>query len=302
MTKKDYSANALIPHGHHQDWALVEQIVDEMERITEQFPDTETEIICKGSGDLYGRYGSFIDAMVGLGEEQRDVRVVDITRLREEYDNSDIYLSVTLHKSPKETSWVYASGPIKQTCEDLVRRLQKFILEAINHPQAKRPLSGPTSARHDVIPSLELLSSTFTRFPSFLQSLRKTNAPSISAARVNSESDLQVLVGACLRLLFDDVRPEDYVSEYAGGRSRVDFFLPKAGIAVETKMMRDSLSDRKVGDELLIDWGRYASRTDCRGIFALIYDPEMRLRNPAGLEADLTRDHGKPPTKVIVVR
>ncbi|MEU5368216.1 hypothetical protein ABZ362_04340 [Streptomyces sp. NPDC005951] len=152
-------------------------------------------------------------------------------------------------------------------------------------------------------PSLALteIGDMFTRFPRFLQALIRSKKPNVPAPKIEKEEDLQVLVGACLRLMYDDVRPEDYVPEQAGGRSRVDFLLPTAGIVVETKLTRESLTDRRVGEELAIDWNRYARHPDCRGIFALVYDPGRHLMNPAGLESDLTQSQGNPATRVLVI-
>lgn len=154
----------------------------------------------------------------------------------------------------------------------------------------------------EAAPTLAELAGVFARFPSFLQVLQSSTKSNIPAPKIQKEEDLQVLVEACLRLLYDDVRPEDYVPEYAGGRSRVDFLLPSVGIVVETKMTRRTLTDRKVGEELLIDWGRYAHHPDCRGIFALVYDPDRLLTNPVGLQADLTQDQSNPATRILVVR
>ncbi|MFJ9140084.1 TIGR02391 family protein [Streptomyces griseus] len=142
MARRDFSANALVPHGHHQNWALIEEVIKEAERVTDQWPYAETEITVKGKRDLYGRYNSLIDAKIGLGDDHRDVTQVDITRLERDGDDSDMYLSVTFAKSERETSWVYASGPVKRTCEELVRSLQAFVLQAINHPEMARMNSG----------------------------------------------------------------------------------------------------------------------------------------------------------------
>ena len=154
----------------------------------------------------------------------------------------------------------------------------------------------------EAAPVLAELADQFARFPAFLQALQRSRKQNVPPPHIEKEDDLQVLVEACLRMMYDDVRPEDYVPEYGGGRSRVDFLLPSVGIVIETKMTRESLTDRKVGEELLIDWGRYAKHPDCRGIFALVYDPERRLNNPAGLQSDLTKEEGNPATRVLVIR
>lgn len=135
MARRDFTATALIPHGHHQNWDLIDQVIKEVERVTSQWPEAETELTFKGKGDLYVRSESLIDARIELAEDFRDVVEVDIARRSEDYEESDAYLSVTLCKRKSDTSWVFCSGPVKRTCEDLVRRVQAFILEAINHPE-----------------------------------------------------------------------------------------------------------------------------------------------------------------------
>jgi hypothetical protein len=56
-----------------------------------------------------------------------------------------------------------------------------------------------------------------------------------------------------------------------------------------------------VGEERLIDWGRYQKHPDCRGIFALVYDPERDVHNLAGLELDLPQGASDISTRVVVV-
>jgi hypothetical protein len=110
---------------------------------------------------------------------------------------------------------------------------------------------------------------------------------------VTNEQQFQDVVEALLLALFDDVRREDPAPTRAGSSSRVDFRLPEIGVVIELKMARQQLTDRKVGEELLVDAGRYPKHPDCRAILAVIFDPERRLRNPRGLESDLsnpTRD------------
>jgi hypothetical protein len=153
----------------------------------------------------------------------------------------------------------------------------------------------------DVSSVLDELSTLFQRLPDFLSTLRAAANPAVAAPTIRNERDLQVLVHAILRLLYADVRPEDPVPVRAGASSRVDFLIRDSGVVVETKMTRKTLTDKKVGEELLIDWNRYQRHPDCRAIFALVYDPERHLRNPAGLEHDLSQDTADIATRVIVV-
>jgi hypothetical protein len=149
---------------------------------------------------------------------------------------------------------------------------------------------------------LNELSACFRRLPDYLLVLGSEANANVTAPRIESERDLQVVVHALLRLLYRDVRPEDSVSKQAGAASRVDFLIKDAGVIVETKMTRESLTDKRIGEELLIDWGRYERHPDCRGIFGLVYDPENILRNSAGLEDDLSTDKADIPKRVIIIR
>jgi hypothetical protein len=117
---------------------------------------------------------------------------------------------------------------------------------------------------------------------------------------INDEYDVQYVFDALLTSRFADVRPEEWTPSYAGGASRVDFFLKNESMFVETKMTRDGLTDRKLGDELIIDIAHYTQTTDCKALLCFVYDPEHRLKNPRGLENDLTKQHDGLPVWVVI--
>ncbi|WP_147263023.1 hypothetical protein [Geodermatophilus sp. TF02-6] len=149
---------------------------------------------------------------------------------------------------------------------------------------------------------LDELTAVLRRLPEYLDVLRRSNNPRVPAPSIEHEADLQVLLHALLRLHYDDVRPEDPVSQHAGGGSRVDFLLRETGVVIETKMTRPTLTDRKLGEELSVDWNRYPRHPDCRAILAFVYDPGRHLANPSALEHDLSQDERSPATRVVVVR
>jgi len=132
------------------------------------------------------------------------------------------------------------------------------------------------------------LAAVLRRLPELLRVLNRRRPEWALGDEIKDERDLQVVVEALLRMLFDDVRPEDYVPSRGGANSRVDFVLPEVGVVVETKMTRASMSARNLGEELLIDAGRYPRHPDCSAIVAYVYDPDRRLDNPRGIERDLT--------------
>ena len=111
--------------------------------------------------------------------------------------------------------------------------------------------------------------------------------------RITDEYDVQDLLHALLLLEFEDVRPEEHTPSYAGRSARVDFLLKAEQIVVEVKCAREGLSSKEIGDQLLIDIGRYRAHRDCKILFCFVYDPAGRLDNPRGLENDLSSDrHG----------
>lgn len=118
---------------------------------------------------------------------------------------------------------------------------------------------------------------------------------------VKDEYDVQDLLHVFLRGLFDDVRPEEYTPSYAGGSSRVDFLLKSEKMAIEVKMASASLRDKQIGEQLLIDIGRYKAHQDCKSLVCFVYDPNGNLKNPPGLEADLTKVHDGLDVRVIIV-
>jgi hypothetical protein len=106
---------------------------------------------------------------------------------------------------------------------------------------------------------------------------------------INDEYDVQDLFHALLTLYFDDIRNEEWTPSYAGGASRVDFLLKQEQTVIELKKTREKLTDKEVGEQLIIDITRYKSHPDCKTLICFVYDPERRIKNPRGLENDLSK-------------
>ena len=144
-----------------------------------------------------------------------------------------------------------------------------------------------------------ILENIFNRFPIFIRQLRKrhNNRQSIE---VNDEYDIQDLLEAVLRLHLDDVRAEEWCPSYAGGSKRMDFFLNDEKIAIETKMTREGLSDKQIGEQLTIDITNYKQHPNCETLYCFVYDPDGRIRNPNGLIKDLQNIDKEINIKVII--
>jgi len=106
---------------------------------------------------------------------------------------------------------------------------------------------------------------------------------------IDDEYDVQDLLHSLLRIFFNDVRPEEWTSSYAGGSSRIDFLLKEEKIVIEVKKTRKNLTDKEIGEQLIIDIAKYEQHPDCRTLICFIYDPEGRIGNPGGLSNDLNQ-------------
>ncbi|MCX5389796.1 hypothetical protein [Streptomyces sp. NBC_00094] len=115
-----------------------------------------------------------------------------------------------------------------------------------------------------------------------------------------TEYDDQYLYRALLVQFFDDVRDEEYVPSYAGGNSRMDFLIPRFKLGIELKHTRSGLKDKDVGDQLVIDVGRYSTHQSVNHLLCLVFDYDGHLRNPRALEEDLRRDVSTPDMAVTV--
>jgi hypothetical protein len=118
--------------------------------------------------------------------------------------------------------------------------------------------------------------------------------------RIQDEYDLQDFLHAFLKGLFADVRAEEATPSYAGGASRMDFLLKREKVVIETKMTSATLRDRQVGEQLLVDIGRYAAHPACERLICFVYDPAGNLKNGHGLEQDLSRSYNDLDVTVVV--
>jgi len=148
---------------------------------------------------------------------------------------------------------------------------------------------------------MDLVEQITRRLPDLLEPLSHRH-DGRQAFAIEDEYDLQDLLHGLLRVFFDDVRPEDYVPEHAGGKSRVDFVLKSEKLVVETKMTRPQRGAGEVGKELIVDIERYRAHPDCSALVAVVYDPDRRIKNRRTLEADLSRTREGVAVRVVVVQ
>lgn len=142
----------------------------------------------------------------------------------------------------------------------------------------------------DTIPvsSDGILMNIFNNFHSFCKQLQRRHN-NRSTIEVADEYDVQDLFHCILKLHFEDVREEEYTPSYGGSSTRMDFFLKNESTVIEIKKTRNRLSDKEIGEQLILDVSYYRGHPGCRSLKCFVYDPENRVQNPRGLEADLKK-------------
>lgn len=143
----------------------------------------------------------------------------------------------------------------------------------------------PLPPKNDILPIISDMCNNFNKFDINI----KRRYGNRSTIEINDEHDMQNAMLSILKLFIDDIRPEDYVPSYAGGNSRVDFLLPDFNMVIEAKMTNKNLSDKQIGEQLLIDIERYKQHPQCDHLVCFVYDKESHISNPYGLINDLEK-------------
>ena len=136
--------------------------------------------------------------------------------------------------------------------------------------------------------SLNNLLNLLNRFHKIAQAIRDRHNHR-DTILIHDEYDVQDLLNGLLQIYFDDVRKEDYSPSSAGANTRLDFVLRKEKIILEIKITSESLTLKKLGEELYVDIGRYKAYPDCDNLVIFIYDKGDHIRNKVGFISDLEK-------------
>jgi len=148
------------------------------------------------------------------------------------------------------------------------------------------PATAPQSLLAESDP-LDLVKGLCTRFHAVARQLRLRGEYRTTLS-VEDEFDVQDLLHAILRIQFDDIGTDEWTPSYAAGSPRTTFLLNDGRLAVLVKKTRPGLNAKDLKDQLKIDADRYRTHDRCATLLCFMYDPEGRIGNPRGLEADLT--------------
>lgn len=174
-------------------------------------------------------------------------------------------------------------------------RILQELLEYMENNDIKNQIQ-PLNNINDEEP-LKNVIKLISKFHSVAKQLRYRHN-SRATLDITDEYDVQDLMNSLLYIFFDDVRDEEWTPSYAGKCSRQDFLLKNENIVIEIKKTRKNLTEKELCDQLLIDIARYKSHPNCKTLVCFVYDPEERIKNPIGIESDLTTEHDG--LKVIV--
>lgn len=217
--------------------------------------------------------------------------------LRLLFSNDELANEFNSIQQPKITSRMRLSEKKVRLMEYAKRKHYRLlsILSRIDlYPESQPDVQ--MDARKNAVNVVERLATRFNLFASRLATRQRQREP----FKISDEYDLQDVFHALLKLFFDDVRPEQYTPSYAGKSSKIDFILKPQQIVVELKMTNAKLGEKEVADQLIIDIDRYRSHPDCRTIIFFVYDPQHLIKNPIGLENDLSRLEDNVDVKVII--
>lgn len=193
----------------------------------------------------------------------------------------------------------------KQHQKRIDRKVQWFkeLERRIDHHFHEAGESPPVRSFSEKLSALEKVDLLCSRFHAVVDQLGQPKRGNKRGQRssVTNEYDIQDVFHALLWVFFKDVRREDAVPQRAGASSRTDFVLKQEQIIIELKKTRQNLKDKEVGDQLLIDIGRYKARKDCKLLYCFVYDPEGYIRNPTALEEELSSNDGELAVKVVVL-
>ena len=238
------------------------------------------------------------------------MRLEDLIKEGESLSNNVNYTTLGGYISDSKgyAEWTAKSLMYLQSTFPKHPQTERFRLLVIRHRNSKTEhelLIAILKAFHEINPKTasidydKILTQIFEKFHICARQLKRRHS-SRPTLEIKDEYDVQDLLNAILRLHFEDVRPEEWTPSYAGGNSRMDFLLKNEEISIEVKMTRDGLKDKELGEQLIIDIAKYKVHPNCQTLYCFVFDPDGYIRNPRGLENDLTKEHDGLDVKVFI--
>lgn len=147
--------------------------------------------------------------------------------------------------------------------------------------------------------ALDLIRKLCTRFHGVARQLRH-RGDDRTTLEVEDEIDVQDVLHALLYIDFDDIQIETWTPSYAHGSNRTDLLIKPEGIVILVKKTKQGGGAKTLIDQLSADIRRYSAHSECKALVCFVYDPEGRIGNPKGLEAELSREQNGRRVIVII--
>lgn len=147
----------------------------------------------------------------------------------------------------------------------------------------------------------QILDNIFDRFHMAavqLRTRRKDHPPFV----IEDEYDVQDLLYALLWIHFDDIHREYWTPKYVGSSLQMDMYLKSERIGIEVKKTNPKLTEKKIGEQALIDIPHYKQISECKRLVFFIYDPDTLISNRHALERDLMELSSPEVTISVVIR
>lgn len=213
----------------------------------------------------------------------------------EDYKRSTGFVGAVFGGTYKKPTFQESVESCRDEMKHQVRKL-KWFYEKIDLLKTNEKISKLDIRKDKFNQLLNLLS----RFHKVAQELRDRRQGRDTVI-IKDEYDVQDLLNAILYLNFDDIRKEEFSPSNSGSNSRIDFVLKKEKIILEVKISSDRLGAKKLGEELLVDIGRYKEYPDCSDLVIFIYDKEDHIRNKKGLISDLQKQSIHELTVTVII-
>jgi len=259
---------------------ILKSYSEEIENMLSRFTKSRDGIHIKSDDE--DRFRNIVTEVIDLCNEH----IPGSTNAKESIVNYYNYGLNNFYETSSYSSLKEVKGVIDSTIIRIERNPNLFNTSKVETDNSSKKYNG--------------LDTILNKFHSVCIQLRKrySNRDTLD---VNDEYDVQDLLHCLLKLYFSDIRPEEWNPSYAGGSTRSDFLLPEIDTIIEVKKTRQSMTDKDLGEQLIIDIAKYKKHPQCSSLICFVYDPEGRIANPRGIEIDLSDcDHDINVRTIIV--
>ncbi len=160
-------------------------------------------------------------------------------------------------------------------------------------PELESLVCGGRPDRYEVLPNFKSIDKTsliiqiIDYFPvtSRYLSKRKHSRPPFE---IKTEYDVQDLLFANIRSVFEDARIEEWTPKHGGKSKRIDIVVPSCNTIIEAKYIRDENHSKHISDELKVDIESYHAHSKCQSLLFLVYDSNKHIIDPSEISNDLS--------------